>query len=285
VSLLHPGPEGLWSQAHQLATSGSTPCFGSVTPDGRELWVAHFRDLKPNPAGLGSLAVIGLDSDAVPTGLLHRFEHEGSGVHPDRQTNSHPHCVVAHPGGRFVAVCDLGNDRVFVYDRTGPEPVRSFELGFPDLTGPRHGAFNRSGDRFHLMTEISNTLHTMRFDSPTGELELLSSCHVGNAGPDAPHSGADLALSPDGRTVFASLRAENRIAIVRGGQIAGAIEKGIANPRSIALSPDGQWLVSGNLSAQTVSVYRVQEDPAAADPAFELGEVKACCLAFAGGDT
>ncbi len=35
VSLLRPDRKGLWIQTHRLATSGSTPCFGSVMPDSR----------------------------------------------------------------------------------------------------------------------------------------------------------------------------------------------------------------------------------------------------------
>jgi 6-phosphogluconolactonase len=281
VSLLRSVGQGPWQVIAQAPTGGSTPCNASMTPDGRQLWVANFRDVKSDPAGKGCVGVLELDAEASCAELLARFEHEGSGRHTQRQTCSHPHCTAVDPSGRFVAVCDLGTDSVYVYAREAPRPRRLHALRLDALTGPRHCAFDPTGKTLYVITEISNVLYALSLCPESGRLAVESACPLVEANRNDSHSGADVAVSPDGRSVYGSLRAQNAVAFVRDGRCLQQIRQGIGQPRAIALSPDGLWLVSGNLSHATLSVHRVGPDGLLSDPVHTLEGIKACGLAFA----
>jgi 6-phosphogluconolactonase (cycloisomerase 2 family) len=76
-----------------------------------------------------------------------------------------PHDVIPDPTGRYVLIPDLGADSVRVFQISyKPETVHKLvEVASVKVaagSGPRHGAFVRTGDRtyFYILNQISNTL-------------------------------------------------------------------------------------------------------------------------------
>ena len=114
----------------------------------------------------GSIARIPLDGS--PSTLL---THEGHGIRPDRQEMAHTHFIAPMPGDRYLAVCDLGLDRVFVYDRD-LNPIS--EARFPDGCGPRHLCYSPDGQYAYCANELSSTVSILSCNGENGTFTHLS---------------------------------------------------------------------------------------------------------------
>lgn len=132
--------------------------------------------------------------------------HEGCGTDPERQEAAHPHQSLITPDGRFVAVCDLGFDRVFVYDRDLNEISHA---DVPHGHGVRHLVFAPDGRRAFSINELACSITEFEFDN--GNITALRTipprrCRVKSYG------GA-IRISPDGKLLFASVRGDNVICV------------------------------------------------------------------------
>jgi len=90
------------------------------------------------------------------------FVLSAPGPVPDRQNAPHPHEALIDPTDSFVVVPDLGADliRIFSIDPSTSLLKESTPFPTPPGSGPRHGAFLKSGDStyFFLVTELANTV-------------------------------------------------------------------------------------------------------------------------------
>ena len=87
--------------------------------------------------------------------------HTGKGIDPERQEAPHVHCVCPTPDGKFVAVCDLGLDKVFLYDRNMKLHCAT---EIPAGHGPRHIAFSADGRYAFVANELKSTVSALEYD-------------------------------------------------------------------------------------------------------------------------
>ena len=163
----------------------------------------------------------------------------------DTSRRSHAHQVLLSRDGRFLLALDLGLDRIFVY-RFDPvagalsanEPA-AFEL--PRGYGPRHAAFSRDGATLYVLAELTAKLITLRWNEADGTLVQLAETSVLPPGYTGMARSAELALSPDGRFLYASNRTpSNSIAAFRlqRGRLAEAHQCGRLGRQHAALHRD-----------------------------------------------
>ncbi len=279
--------DGLSSvEGHSIAslrTGAATPCYVSAHPSGRQVYVANFRDHgRPGGRGAGSRGSfcsfrVGDDGSLTLSG---EFRHEGASIHPQRQTNSHPHSVRSHPNGRFVVVADLGIDRVLAYPAdpvTGELVGEPSSVAFVPGSGPRHLVFHRNGRYLFVINEIGNSVSALAFDPETGRMRESSTVTVAETG-----ACADVHVHPDGAHVFASVRGADQMVMLRFSQAGGSlrfvgrIDTG-TNPRGFAVSPTGEYLLVA--SGGTLVSYRFCDGVLMKVDEAEAPEVM--CLAFA----
>lgn len=239
-----------------LPTGGNSPCYVSVHPDGRYVYVANY--------GGGSLAVFGIGKKGKLTGPIQVLEHSGNSIVAKRQSAPHVHAVVVSPDGDYLLAPDLGIDKIMIYriDRqTGllspaPMPFMPIHAG----AGPRHLAFHPSGKFLYLTEELSGTVGVFSYDR--GTLKLMQSISTVPEGYAGQFSVADIHLSPDGRHLYASNRATaNSIVIYSVDSTNGILSVvgyqdvlGI-KPRNFILSPDGTQLWVANQQTDTIVVF------------------------------
>jgi 6-phosphogluconolactonase len=138
------------------------------------------------------------------------------GPHRVEQPFAKPHQVEFDPSGRFIVVPDKGLDLVFTYRidavarklLIAAKPVEAREG-----SGPRHVAFDPAGRTAYVINELDSTITAYRFDQATWSLapfQIVSSLpdtFTGNS------RASEIAVSPDGRFVYASNRGYDSIAI------------------------------------------------------------------------
>lgn len=242
----------------QGASGGGGPTHLALSAAGETLFVANY--------GTGQVAAISVGNDGrlatAPTSIA---AHSGTGPNR-RQKGPHAHGVTLDPSGRYLLSPDLGADRVFVYRvQPGPRQLEPADAPFVQLpagSGPRHIVFAPDGRLAFLMAEITGMIFSYGWEPGKGKLTELSRKPLDNAGYSGPPSGSELAVSRDGRFLYAGNRAADRIqvyAIARSGALAlvQSIDCGGKVPWGFALSGSGKWLVVANQGSGNLASFAV----------------------------
>lgn len=254
----------------EIATQGRTACFVDLDPSERHLFVANFRHDEQNSRG--SVVRLPRGDDGSVGEVAWRVEHPGSGPRLPRQAASHPHSVKVSPSGRFVAVGDLGIDRVMVYQLDAAsggmtlfDQASAFQV--EPGSGPRHVAMSPDERFLYVINENTATVTAFALVGKDGELDgtRLQTTSTLALGMESS-ACADLEMHPSGRYLYGSNRGPNDIVGYRidpaTGELSliGHVAAGGANPREFAISEDGRLLVVGVSDPDEFRVFLV--DPA-----------------------
>jgi 6-phosphogluconolactonase len=260
----------------QVTSAGAGPCYLSIDATGHSAFVANY-------AG-SSIATYLIQPDGSLGQPVQRLDYKDHrfgtrGPNAARQDVPHPHSVHLSPDNRFLLVNDLGSDEISVF-AVDPETAR---LGPPALfsndrpgSGPRHIAFHPNGRWVYSINELDSTIDLFLWtttSSRTAPVGLLVKAGPGvktiaPGFPVAKNTAAEVAISNDGRYLYASNRGEDSLVVFTIAPTDGTltllqrIPCGGKTPRHFTLSPDTEahWLLCGNQDSATVTVFR--RDPA-----------------------
>ncbi|BBB01276.1 hypothetical protein RVR_8594 [Actinacidiphila reveromycinica] len=257
---------GALTKTGELSTGGTGLNGGGVSyigidPASDTLLATNFED------GFTAAVPITRTGELAPPASL--AQDTGSGPNP-RQAGPHPHHAEVDPSGRFVLVADFGADRVFAYrfDRrsrtlsaAGPTAGYTTAPG----SGPRRVAFHPDGRTVYLLSELSSDLQALRWAPDTGELTNRQTLPLSTPDFTGTKSASDLAISADGRFVYAGNRAENSLvvfAVDPRTDLLGVLQRvpcGGTTPWGFTLHPSGRWLLVANEASSTVNVFAVDQ--------------------------
>ncbi len=218
--------------------------------------------------GDGSISALPLRADGSLGEVSSVQIQTGSGPVSGRQDFAQAHGSAVDPTGKYVLVADIGADRVFIYrfDRVTRALMPAAAQALPPGSGPRHLLFGPRGRFVYLLADLSSTLPVFSWDAKQGELrplQSLSAYPAGYAGKDTT-GGAEIAMSGDGRYMYASLRGDqNSIVAYAVDRRAGTLTEiqrlsaGGKTPRGFAIDPSGRWLLAANDSTDTVNVLKI----------------------------
>jgi 6-phosphogluconolactonase len=194
--------------------------------------------------------------------------HLGENPTP-RDAGPHPHAVHVDPSNRFALVADLGLDQLFVYPydaargALGPDPR---QVPLAKGAGPRHLTFDPDGRTVYVLNELNGTVTAFAFEGKDGSLRELQTVSTLPKGWKGENRSAEIAMTPDGRFLYASNRGPDNIAIfsvdpkTRKLKAAGHQATGGKHPRHFAIDPTGAFLLVVNRDSNNLMAYRI--DPA-----------------------
>ncbi len=259
------------------ASEGASPCDIVVDPKGKHVLVANYSS--------GTVAVLPISADGRLSPASSVVQHQGKGKNPQRQEGPHAHSIGFDPTGRHVLSCDLGTDKVLVYkldEATGKltandEPFASIEPG----SGPRHFAFGANGRFLYVLNEMASTVTTLEYDGLRGAGKTLDTISTLPAGFQGENTTAEIAVHPSGRTLYASNRGHNSIAVFSIDPLGGKLtfvehqSSGGKTPRGFAVDPTGAFLVCGNQDSDNLVVMRIDPETGKLKPTGHKVEVGA----------
>lgn len=252
-------PSGALVKVDERSAGGRGPCHISVEPGSGTVLVANYTS--------GSVKSFRSDSEGSLADVSF-VQHEGSSLHPTRQTAPHAHCIMPSPGGRFALACDLGTDRVMIYriDPAGGSLAlhKPAFAGVPPGSGPRHLIFSGASKVF-VVNELTCTVSSFSWDEGQGSLKLLDTVSLLPDGVELrpEFSAAAIVVSPDdGDFVYATVRGHDSVSILKIGRngtlsLIGNVPSGGKVPRGLGIDPTGRWLLVGNQRSNTVNVFSV----------------------------
>lgn len=255
ISAWRIGASGTLSANWKIASGGASCAHIAVSKQGDRLAVA-------NPLG-PSVGLCTLDADGSPIGPVKAVYHSGTGPR-ERQEAPWPHSATFdHEAARILA-CDLGLDRVFLYEIDPASnvlmPSRQPFAQVSSGAGARHMAWSNDGRTAYVVNELDSTLSAFDYESTKGSLickQTISTLPDGYSSP--PNQPAEIAVAPDGRCLYVTNRGHESIAVFeidlpsqRVRSLGHAPTFG-QTPRHFTLSPDGAFgFISNQLSAEII---------------------------------
>ena len=234
----------------------TVPCHIALSHDGKFLVFAEYSH--------ATAGVFAIRPDGLLDGPVAKIQHEGSGPNPVRQEAAHCHCSVTTPDDSCICICDLGLDKVFVYkaDLQKGTMTEVQDAGFTSApgAGPRHIIFHPTVNFAFLVTELDNTVVSLRHLGggvlePVGTYAMLPDNVTGDS------KAAAIKISPDGHWVLASNRGYDSISVFKFDLKSGKLERVAINklngafPRDFTFTPDGKFIVLGHKLSDEVAVY------------------------------
>lgn len=273
---------GKLTPLNQVSSKGSGPCHVSLDPAGKFVFVANYNS--------GSIASYKVQPDGSLSEAVSTVQHSGSSVNRQRQSGPHAHSVVVSPDGHFLLSADLGLDEVLVYHIGADGSLTPNDPPFGKVapgSGPRHIAFSRNGRFVYVVSEMIPGVTVFRYDRARGGLESIQTISSLPEGPVGTSSGAEIAVSPNGKFVYSSNRGANSIAAFAvdpsKGTLteAGRFPSGGKTPRNFAIDPTGRWLFAAHQDSDSIVKFRINPQSGALEPAGETLEAGApVCVVF-----
>jgi 6-phosphogluconolactonase len=252
---------GKLSPINRRSTGGKNPVHLAIDPTNRFVVVANHIT--------STIALLPREPDGSLGELVDLVKLEGKiGPHRVEQPFAKPHQAEFDPSRKYIVVPDKGLDRIFTFRLDG-ENGKLIPVGKPaearEGAGPRHIAFHPNGRLAYVINELDSTVTAYRFDPATGALEpfqLLSALpdhFTGNS------RASEIAISADGRFLYASNRGHDSVAMFGIDQADGRLFANgwqISNgrtPRFFAIDPTGRLLFIANEESDTIVPCRVDQ--------------------------
>jgi 6-phosphogluconolactonase (cycloisomerase 2 family) len=279
--------DGMLSFIGKQGCEGRNPVHLAVDPSNRFLIVANHLTIGDH---VSNVAVLPIGDNGVLGAVTELMPLKGQiGPHRVEQPFAKPHQICFDPAGTFFAVPDKGLDRIFTFrlGATGKVHPAAPALVAREGAGPRHIAFHPRAPFAYVVNELDSTLIVARVDVGNGQ---LSPIQIVSALPDdftGNSRAAEIALSPDGRHVFASNRGGDTIAAFaidpQSGRLGpGSWQKsGGKTPRFFAVAPDGRALFVANEESDTIARLALDRAGRLAAPVPVMRTGSPTCILFA----
>ena len=245
-------------QLHLLnkqAAHGDGPCHVAVHPSAQAVATANY--------GSGSVVLYPLLQDGQLAEASSIIQHEGQGQHPSRQKQAHAHQVVFDASGKTLFACDLGTNKVMMYDINSKAMSLSTSepayVALHDGAGPRHMLFHPNGKDAFVLNELDSSLSHFGYSS--GRLELIKTHSTLNEPSSRDNFPAALRLHPNGNYLYSSNRGHDSIAQFSLANGSLELERLRSTegewPRDFCFSPSGNYLFVANQFSNSLVVFRV----------------------------
>jgi 6-phosphogluconolactonase len=266
---------------NRQVSEGASPCHLSLAAGGRYLLVANYHG--------GTIASLPVRADGGLDPAVCVVQHEGAGVHPERQEAAHAHSVHFDPASGLVFALDLGLDQIRIYELDAAsgrlKANAPAHVATPPGAGPRHLAFDPSGPRVYVTNELTSSVTVYRLDRGGRRLTPVETASTLPAGFTGENTTAEVQCLASGAFVYVSNRGHDSIAIFGGGGSltpAGHVPTLGKTPRHFAIDPSDAYLLAANQGSDEVVVFSIDPATGGLQPAGSSVRVsRPVCVVFA----
>jgi 6-phosphogluconolactonase len=282
ITTLSIAPDGMLSVKERLAIGGGAT-YISTLPDGRRLLAAL-----PGPRCV-MVFPIGEDGCVQPAADV--VQLQGRGVNTITLERPFPHCIRPDAAGRRALACDMGMDRVMVFDLDGdgrfapaPHPFAQLSSG----AGPRHLWVHPNNRWVYTVNEIDSSVSAFEYQAESAAMRIISTTSTRPDGFVGHNSGAQIVVHPSGRFLYSSNRGHNSLAVFSIDQESGRprlmdlVSTQGDTPRNFNIDPSGQCLVVANVNSNNLVSFSIDPHSGHLSPTGHSASCeKPVCVMFA----
>lgn len=181
----------------------------------------------------------------------------GKGPNKQRQEMPHAHQVVRDKHNKYIYVCDLGSDKIWIDTVENVTPNFEQYLEIPKGYGPRHLTFDNSGKLVYILCELTPVIIVAEVIN-NGLLKIVNEYPSTIVSSEKQSEPAAIKLHPSGKTIAVSNRVINTISIFKivgkGLEFIDEFNCRGMHPRDINFSPLGDWLFIGNQDSNDIQI-------------------------------
>lgn len=268
---------------NRWSSGGAFTAHVSVSADGRFLMTA-------NPRG-PTVALFQLGSDGVPQAPPCVVYHSGCGA-TVRQDAPWPHSCYFDWSGRRVLACDLGLDRVFVYD-LDPQNVALVPAQQPFVqvssgAGARHLALGLDNRCIYVANELDSTVSVFKCDTERNRLSIVQTLDSVPATHLAANQPAEIVVGPGGRHLYVTNRGHDSVAVLEIAKVTGRVTLkeyvacGGSSPRHLCLDARGALAAVCNQRSNEVVLFRIDREGGLRETGGRISVPNPTCALFSG---
>jgi 6-phosphogluconolactonase len=246
VSWFHVHIDGSCIFAGQISSGGQDPCHLAMNGAASLLAVSNYSS--------GSLTLVSVNSDGSLARQVQCQSHADRwlkrksrlGRSQDRQAAAHVHSSQFSHDGQRLFIADLGSDEWLCQEMDSKAKLLApmLEVAFAGASGPRHFCLSEDEKFAYVLTELSNTLVTIKMMDGQAEIRHQEYC-LGDY--EGFSEAAEVQMSADGRFLYISNRGADSIAVVSVSQDRVSLQQLVSthgrHPRHFLLLP-GYLLVA-----------------------------------------
>lgn len=243
---------GELSEINRTLLDGASPCHVSVDDQNKQVVTANYHK--------GTVESFLVNESGTVSSAVTVVEHTGQGPH-ERQEKPHTHYSGFTPDGKFVVAVDLGIDKIITYKIENGQLEEVHTLLVKAGSGPRHIAFHPNGKFAYVMTELSNEVIALSYNSESGVFTELQYIPAIPEDFTENSQGSAIHISSDGRFVYAGNRGHDSIALYSVNPDSGELTF-IENtstegnwPRDFVLDPTEKFVVASNQESSNLVLY------------------------------
>jgi 6-phosphogluconolactonase len=276
---------GKLTPVNSMSVKSSGPCYVAIDKAGHWAITANYSGGSVTVLPIGSGGRLGEPSEFI--------QHKGSGPNRDRQTAPHPHWVGFIPKANLVLVADLGIDSIAIYNFDSKKGTLTVGnpafMTIPPGSGPRHAVMHPNGKFFYVMTELTSMVAEYYFEIDLKRFTAVNSVSSLPEGFKGENTGAEIALHPSGKFLYASNRGNDSIAVFsvsdpkRGTlKLVEHVPSGGKMPRQFEIDPSGHWLLAGNQGSDNIAIFSIDASTGKLTASGTVtGVEKPTCIKFA----
>lgn len=276
-------PDGSLTLLNKQPISGKSACHISVDPSGKVAFIANYSS--------GDIASYPINEDGSVGERASFIQFEGSGPHP-RQKGPRAHAVQASPDGRHLYVCDLGTDKVWIFEiNTADGSLTTAKTAFasvPPGGGPRHLVLSQSGQHLWVNNELDLSVTAFTRDPGTGALTPIATVPMHQDPPDSDKTvtAAAIRLHPNEKFLYVTSRGDDGLSVYTIAEdgsptLFGRFPAGVERPREANIDPTGQWLLVAGQNDDTLVVMAIDSETGHLSPTKHSVQLpKPVCIAF-----
>ncbi|MEI7026229.1 lactonase family protein [Paenibacillus sp. y28] len=215
--------------------------------------------------------------------------HNGASVLPV-QDRPRAHSVFVDRANRYAGACDLGLDRIIMYqlDLANRRFIPHGEVQVTPGSGPRHFAFHPSYRYGYVINELNSTVTAFSYDEEQGVLREIQTISTLPDDYQGENACADIHVSPDGKFLYGSNRGHDSMVVYAIDQSSGqlaVVEYASTlggHPRNFAVSPDGRFVLVANRDGNNVVSFARDAETGKLTPTGDVLSIsKPVCVKFA----
>ncbi|ANZ57363.1 6-phosphogluconolactonase [Fructilactobacillus lindneri] len=232
--------------------TGTSDAFVAIDEEKQLVFTANYH--------MGHVSVYSINPDGTLELTDRAFAKGEVGPKPEQADGAHPHYANLTPDNRLI-VCDLGIDKVSVYD-VSDEGKLSLVSEYEPAPGygPRNISFAGNSNKGYLVGELSSEVSVLDYDQKTGSLTLEQEI---STIPDdwTEHNGAAaIKISRDNRFIYVSNRGNDSIAVFKilaNGTLERIqiISTEGEFPRDFEFSSDESLLIACNQNSDNATLF------------------------------
>jgi 6-phosphogluconolactonase len=235
-------------------SSGGAICHLRLTSDEKTLFVTSF---------LGGVSVhcVGNNQEVAPSHQVVIYEGHGPRI---LQNMAHPHQAMVTPDEKFLYVCDLGSDKIWVHaiNKIGDKIDLGPAVGIDQApgSGPRHMVFHRKLPLLYVLGQLDGQVRIYAYQAMT--LSLAAIHNTLPADFKGEPEAAAIKWHPSGKTLYISNRNSNTITVFivesdGGLRHADCFSAKGKAPRDFLISKSGAWLTVLNHDSDILIPFKL----------------------------